>query len=347
MIRFSAVVPTDVDLYLDLSEWQEDPARSGGFGTAWFSSGAEGYILKRLHDNVSRVESLRKKAECAGHARAIITRLTDIIERDGANRPSAFVRAMCETLRDTVTTHVGYDQESQGIFLYQKLARGKSMEETFLEDEPDWDERVKIAKNFVSAMVALRRCSVIHLDCRPVNVFVDREDAFTKVTLIDLDGCGVLNDQGTLRTKDSWNVRPATLGNLAQEIHPIWFPFDASWQSPISGNFKYAERWSVLNETWRILSWSRMTALGWLGECSELLDGFDRVREMCESDDQADTVPERNIHWHECQRSLHSELAPLLGEGLRHTQTTRWEEFGLGDGSMQADQFFESLAAAT
>jgi hypothetical protein len=88
---------------------------------------------------------------------------------------------MCETLRDTVTTHVGYDQQSQRIFLYQKLARGQSMEEAFLEDEPLWSERVTIAKNFVSAMVALRRCSVIHLDCRPINVFVDREDAFTRL----------------------------------------------------------------------------------------------------------------------------------------------------------------------
>ena len=348
LIRFSAVAPTDSDVYLDLSDWREDPGKSGGFGTAWFSSAVEGHILKRLHENISRVESLKKKKECAEHARAIITRLTDIIECDGVNRPSAFVRAMCETLRDTVTTHVGYDQESQGLFLYQKLARGKSLEETFLESEPDWGERVKIAKNFVSAMVALRRCNVVHLDCRPVNVFVDRADVFTKVTLIDLDGCGVLNGLGTARTQDSWSVRPATLGNLAQDIHPIWFPFDASWQLPVSGNFKFAERWRVLSETWRILSWSRMTALGWLeGDWSELIERFERVREMCQPCDLGKTVTEKHARWLECQRPFHSVLAPRVIEALNETQWTQWEEFGLSDGSMQAEQFLESLAAAT
>jgi hypothetical protein len=151
-----------------------------------------------------------------------------------------------------------------------------------------------------------------------------------------------------MQVKDSWNIRPATLG-LPQEIHPIWFPFAASWQSPVSGNFKYAERWRVLYETWRILSWSRMTALGWLlGECAELLDGFDRVRQMCESElNPESTVAEKNGWWRECQRLLHAELARSVCDGLRHTRSTRWEEFGLGDGSRQADQFFESLAAAT
>ena len=322
---------------------------SGGFGTAWFNPDTPGYILNRLHGTVPRVDSLRRKAECAGHALAIITRLTEIIDRDDLKKPSRFVKAMCKTLLDTVTTHVGYDQGSQGIFLYQKLASGKSLDETFLDEEPDWAERVAIAKNFVSAMVALRRCNVVHLDCRPVNVFVDRNDPHTKVTLIDLDGCGVLNEKASAGANDSWSVQPGTLGgDLNQEVRPIWFPFDATWQSPNSGNFKYAERWSVLNETWRILSWSRMTALGWLnGDYSPLLDGFTRVREMWASGVPAETVQDKHRLWADCQRALHSELAPLIGEGLRETHGTLWDEFGLGDGSAEADEFFESLAAAT
>src|ERR1035437_8547092 len=122
MIRFSPVIPTEAELLIDLSRWREDVGRSGGFGTAWFNPDTPGDILNRLHGTVPRVDSLRRKAECAGHARAIIPRLTEIIDRDDLKKPSRFVKAMCKTLLDTVTTHVSYDQGSQGILLYQKLA---------------------------------------------------------------------------------------------------------------------------------------------------------------------------------------------------------------------------------
>ena len=349
MIRFSAVVPSEPDILIDLADWQEDPGKSGGFGTAWFNSTVTTHILKRLHDEIPRTESLRKKSECAGHARAIITRLTEIIEREGQKAPRPFVKAMCETLRDTVTTHVGYDLDARRIFLYQKIAQGTSMEEAFLDEEPEWAERVKIAKNFVAAMVALRRCSVVHLDCRPVNVFVDRNDPYTKVTLIDLDGCGVISSGGSAEAKDSWDVRPTTFGVPTQDIRPIWFPFDASWQSPVSGNFKYAERWSVVNETWRILSWSRISALGWLsGDYGPLIDGFSTVREDFDLNGrELDDIPARYELWRECQHAIHSELAPLVGEALEETRELRWDEFGLGDGSEDANTFLESLAGAT
>src|SRR5262245_60882873 len=100
-------------------------------------------------------------------------------------------------------------------------------------------------------MVALGRCGVVHLDCSPDNVFVDTDDRF-HVTLIDLDGCGVLAGLVNGHRPDDWAIAPMTLGR-PDETRPLWFPSDPEWQAPLSGSFRFAERWCVVNEVWRIL----------------------------------------------------------------------------------------------
>ena len=342
MIRLSPVVPTASDLSIDLEQWQEDASRSGAFGTTWVSPDHSGHILKRLHDKVPRVESLRRKRECAAHARSIIIRLTEIV----GSSPTRFVTAMCERLRNSVTTHVGYDPGMESIFLYQRLAPGCSLEEVFLEEEPEWSERVRIAQAFASAMVTLRRCNVIHLDCRPVNVFVDRTEFTPKITLIDLDGCGVLADNAADAWQDSWSIRPETFG--IPDLRPIWFPFDASWQMPRAGNFKFAERWQVLGEVWRILSWSRITTLGWLSASHvELFDGFDRVRSLFDGDKGIDTMAGRQAQWDACKEVVQSELAVRVNDAISETVEIDWEDYGLSDGTIECNTFLDSLAGAS
>lgn len=295
----------------DLGQW-DISIGDGGFAEARGNAADPDHVLKRMNESVAYTDAIGKMRQLATHAKVVGKRLDDIL----ADKPKPFVRRVCQSLRDTLSTHVGYEDEH--IYLYQKKAAGTSLRQWLAEDAPPWRDRVLIAKNFASAMVALRRCAVVHLDCSPDNVFIER-DRRMSVTLIDLDGCGVLPpgyDDGP--PADNWALAPMTLGR-PDEIRPIWFPCDADWQSPWSGNFKYAERWCVINEVWRILSWGG-TALFWLdASFNDLFDGYDALRQVYR--ERAAGMALATHDKHEllalCQRETKQRLQGLLTKAVR------------------------------
>jgi len=196
-------------------------------------------------------------------------------------------------------------------------------------------------------MVALRRCNVVHLDQRPVNVFVVPGSPNGQVTLIDLDGCGVLHSQAVGEYRDEWQTPPATMGRAEDMAKPLWYPFDPTWQGPLSGNFKFAERWCVINETWKILSWG-MTALGWIEpNHDELLEGAAKVQEMFKAG--VDHLPpdRRAGYLATCQLAIARELNAVTQAVANHTRSLKWAEYNVGNGSPEDEEFFRQLGLAT
>jgi hypothetical protein len=267
------VLGTGSNITVDLVQWGAGLG-GGGFAEAFSSAANPDHVLKRMHEEVAQTNAIGKMKQLSAHARAMGTRLDGIL----ATPPSPWVGRVCRSLRDTLTTHIGYSNEDKRVYLYQRRAIGASVRDLLARDVPRWRDRVQMAKNFAAAMVALGRCNVVHLDCSPDNVFVEPGDRFN-VTLIDLDGCGVLADNEAGNRRDAWAIAPMTLGR-PDETRPIWFPHNPEWQTPLAGSFKFAERWCVINEVWRILSWGS-TALFWLDETyNDLFLGYQNVADM-------------------------------------------------------------------
>ena len=290
-------------LYLNQTDWCENLG-SGGFASAQGNPKDPSRVLKKLHLKVAYIDALPTMTILAIHSATMQTRLRDILLND----PPPLVRRVCSSLLSTLTTHVGYHEDS--IYLLQNKAHGLALRSLVNNEEPPaWPSRIRIAKNLASAMAALRRCGVVHLDCSPDNVFVGPQPSYN-VTLIDLDGCGVLAG-GLGVSQDKWKIAPMTLGR-SDEIYPVWFPIDPSWQRPLSGNFKFAERWVLISEIWRILSWGG-TAMFWLDEqFNELFEAFDVVRQNFSS-----RIRENNS----CEFLKENERAALLNECINEARS--------------------------
>ena len=200
-------------LEIDLDDWSESIGE-GGFGVAFANGSDPNGVLKCMEGVIKRIDAQPMMLKLSRHAKVMTERLSQIISDTGT---PPFARSACQTLLTTITTHVGYEESEGRIYLYQCRAPGKSLESLLQGDAPDWADRVRIAKNFASMMVALRRCNVVHIDQRPVNVFVDTNAPTLQVTLIDLDGCGVLHDQLTGARRDDWQTKPKTSSQLVQK----------------------------------------------------------------------------------------------------------------------------------
>src|SRR4051794_40637072 len=233
-MRMWPVLGTGTEIALDLAQWNEGLG-GGGFAEALSSIAHSDHVLKRMHEEVVFQNAIGKMNQLSGHAKVMGTRLDGIL----ANSSKPWVEYVCRSLRDTLTTHIGYSDQDRHIYLYQRRAGGSSLRQLLASDPPPWRYRVQMAKNFAAAMVALGRCRVVHLDSSPDNVFVETADR-CKVTLIDLDGCGVLASNEDGNRQDIWAIAPMTLGR-PDETRPIWFPCDPEWQTPLAGSFKFAE----------------------------------------------------------------------------------------------------------
>jgi hypothetical protein len=330
-------------LEIDLDDWSESIGE-GGFGVAFVNRNDPGAILKCMDGVIASVDAQPTMLKLSRHAKVMTERLSQIISDTGT---PGFARSACQTLLTTITTHVGYEPSQGRIYLYQRRAPGCSLASLLSRDPPDWRDRLRIAKNFSSVMVALRRCNVVHLDQRPVNVFVSSDSPAWQVTLIDLDGCGVLHDQRAGESLDEWQTPPATMGRAEDMAKPLWFPFDPTWQGPLSGNFKFAERWCVINEMWKILSWG-MPALGWIeAEHDDLLDGAQRVQEMFKAGVNHLPADRHAEHLVTCQRAIARELSGVTQAATIHTRSLKWAEYNVGSGSPEDDTFFRNLGLAT
>jgi hypothetical protein len=187
-------------------------------------------------------------------------------------------------------------------------------------------------------------------DCSPDNVFIQARERF-RVTLIDLDGCGVLarNDLGGRR--DTWDIAPMTLGRI-DETRPIWFPLNPEWQMPLSGYFKFAERWCVINEVWRVLSWGG-TALFWLDDSfNDLFVGYEKVADMFRERSAHHTLPGATLDANtkrellaSCQRDVGSQLQRLWRRALNVGIDP--ESVGLGPDPGPDQEFLVEFARLT
>lgn len=332
---------------LDLDHWVEEIG-DGGFGVALGCAAEPTYVLKRMDGEVPARDAIPAMQRITKHARVMADRLTGIIDDQ---RTGWFARTQCQRLLSTVTSHVGYSTHDQRIYLFQRRAQGRSLASVLHElydEPPDLPWRIEIAKNFASAMYALRRCNVVHLDCRPVNVFVDSASPSPVVTLIDLDGCGVLRAWNPNDNWDDWEIPPMTMGRPQEMILPIWFPWDPAWQTPLAGQFKFAERWCVLSEVWKILSWG-MPALGWLDqdEHEPLLGGAMRVRELYTAGAPTCLPGQHQRFAMRCQDRVGFELKEAFQAAMEHTTSLTWADYGLGQGSTMEERFFCELGCHT
>ncbi len=327
---------------IDLDKWT-DRIGDGGFAIAFGCSEDTQHVLKCMDDEVSMFDAKSAMLRISNHARVMTDRLAHIVSDTGT---IPFARAICHTLLSTITTHVGYCGATKRIYLFQAKAPGQSLESALKGDTPDWNARLRIATNFAKVMVALRRCNVVHLDCRPVNVFVDMSSDEFRVTLIDMDGCGVLRDRNSTEFQDDWQTPPYTMGRAEDMCRPVWFPWDPTWQTPWAGQFKFAERWCVINEIWKILSWGT-PALGWLEpQHDPLNEAHAKVHAMFNAG--AAYLPDRRQDYlYDCHRAIINELRDVFKSAIGHTKSIHWEEYGFGSGSPQCEEFFAEFAMAT
>lgn len=327
---------------IDLNKWI-DHLGDGGFAIALGCPGEPHHVLKCMDDEVSMFDAKSAMGRISNHARVMANRLSNIVSDSGT---IPFARATCQTLLSTITTHVGYRPETKRIYLFQAKAPGQSLESALNGDPPGWIGRLLIALNFAKVMVALRRCNVVHLDCRPVNVFVDLSTNDMKVTLIDMDGCGVLLDRTSGEFHDRWQTPPVTMGRAEDMCRPVWYPWDPTWQMPFSGHFKFAERWCVINEIWKILSWGN-PALSWLApEHDALNDAHEKVQEMFKAG-EAYLPGLKQEYLDNCHRAIANEMKEVLKSAIAHTKSIRWADYGFGSGSPQCESFFSEFGLAT
>ena len=258
MINGSEKILVDVD--------ETHPINSGGFGTIFAVRDDDSVLVKRIelsppavvgdaNTYVAHIHTTRRRLVDAMHAKLAITR---------SPRSREFIERSTNQMLEALSTHWAFDHDKlalTSVWFRQNVAPGKALVELFAEPAPPPEVRVLIARGLVNRMETLRHAGLVHLDCVADNIFVDRDDL--RVTLIDLDGCGIIRrDQG--RDVDEWEHPPLTLGKPQIVRSPPWYPLPGSTFGPISGNFILAERWVVIGTVIRILSWNQCNMLGWL-----------------------------------------------------------------------------------
>lgn len=339
--------PTDQsphDIVIDVDDWTQRLG-DGGFAIAYGCAKDPRHVLKCIDEDINYIDAVSKMRKTSTHASVMSKRLTQIMTAPGA---TDFARETSQTLLNTITTHVGYSKKKQRIYLYQLKAAGQSLESALCGVTPPWADCTRIALSFVKVMASLGRCKVVHLDCRPVNVFVDMAAPKFPVSLIDMDGCGVLstNDDDW---QDAWETPPTTMGTIDQMLRPIWFPIDPGWQAPLAGKFIFAEKWCVINEVWKILSWNSVHALGWLKpEHDVLYDAFNDVKKMYAA--RANYLPRNQpsqAELNDCSSTISRQFNDVFTDALTHTQSIRWVDYGIGTGDVHEDRFLTEFAVYT
>lgn len=328
---------------LDFSAWRAS-GDGGGFGQTFICADDPSHILKRLHLPVPRISSLRERTSRAAHSRKMAAELARIANEPGQH---PYVVEQCLRLKGSLSTHIGWSAQDERVLLYQPKAQGRDLNEILLlesDEPPTWFERLRLAKNFVGAMGALSRSRVVHLDCDPTNIFVDKDQSSWPVTLIDLDGCGIprLFERG----ESEWQTPPDTLGKLTSDWRPVWFPFDASWQAPVRGNFLFAQSWCVLLEVWRCFTWGCGTLVFW--HDLDISNPYSLVRNLFESESRGREPIEYYQVWTYCQQAVADQLATHIGDAYESAFRTDWgRDFGIGSGSERDNEILSHMAAVT
>lgn len=335
---------------------EDQPVETGGYGAIYTVDGIPNIVVKRL--DVDPPKPLTAIREYTAHITVTRQRLESILkEEKRLPAPRAFIiEFITEILAYSLSTHctcdLTADMQIRAVWLLQQRASGKSLWEHFrVTRTPTPFTRRRIAKHFLRRMRTLRRADLVHLDCVPRNIFYDY--AIDKLTMIDLDGCGIVSRS---HGGESWDYPPVTLGRLREIRLPPWYPQPGVLTSPRRGNYVFAERWVVLDTLIRILTWDKVDILGWVEDSqtrSALGNAYKSIAVELEAFRNANADNGAaflwwNTAWQERLRALSVELR----NAMPHQEEVYWADRGhptcmayFADVAQEA--FFEPQALST
>ncbi len=241
------------------------PDGYGGFGSVYPVVGHPGFVAKRIEMGVPvPLGDLRKYTV---HVTETRTRFEAILN----SNPIPFVRQIIGEILESLAIGWSVDLTKEGriavLWFLQRRAHGRPLRQCFADEPPPIAVRKRIARAVVGRIRTLRRTDLVHLDCVDDNIFLDvRKNGHPRVTLIDLDGSGVIrrSEADATSPADTWIHKPFTLGHVSTVRVPVWYPQVGVEAGPRSGNYLYGERWVVLDTIIRILTWNRYSILSWL-----------------------------------------------------------------------------------
>lgn len=311
---------------------------SGAFGAVYEPLNDPGFVVKKIP--LEMPEPVGNIPRHVAHIKTTRARLLEIhAQEEGRRRPSRFiVDSIDELIRHSLATHWCFDRSNMtitAVWYRQRKAPGRELIRAFHDAVPPPPTRIAIARNLVARMRTLRRSDLAHLDCVPDNIFVDGDF----VTLIDLDGCGVIRRKNGAEPSDDWDYYPMTLGHLGAVRPPPWYPQPGIDLQPRSGNYLFAERWVVMDTIIRILTWNELPgALSWLAPSvqRQLVGGYASVGRELATLRQAGEHVDSGV-W---RRVVHRVLNDL------RTSVGRLSDVGLSPKYPHCLESFASLAQA-
>ncbi len=233
---------------------------SGGQGRVCRASvnGNDSYCVKELPDVHRPADVHRQLAIFANLARYLDSRIRLLDSGDA-------IRRSLETLRAYTPTHATYDALDRSgpkcLLLLRRYSDGGSLQSLTATPRPPAQARFEIARRLVRLLTTLELNGFVHLDVYPDNVLVKIENGFVReVTLIDLEGAGLLNRDAEARYGshvDTWVTEPSAFGKPNLWLLPAWYPRpDAGAVSaPFSGNYRSAARWQAICIALFALTW--------------------------------------------------------------------------------------------
>lgn len=331
---------------------EDQPWESGGFGTI-FTVDKPGVVVKRI--DVEPPRPLAAIRDYTAHITVTRDRLDAILseERKRAVPRRFILDYITEILDYSLSTHWACDISDLhivAVWLLQRRAAGVSLREYFDNLPSPLTEAVskRIAKHVVRRMRTLRRADLVHLDCVHENIFYDA--ARDKVTMIDLDGCGIVRRRGQAtpmrsfsRTDDDWESAPLTLGHTSHVRMPPWYPQPGVPCGPRQGNYLFAERWVLLDTIIRVLTGGRANVLSWLEDAARkdlglayrsITRDLDRMRAIGTEGNEVVTL------WSEAWQKTLRRLEALYRSGLQPFT----ERFCIARGYPPSVAFFGELA---
>ncbi|MCA0215558.1 MAG: hypothetical protein LCH79_20600 [Proteobacteria bacterium] len=312
----------------------------GGFGSVYEVVGDLGLIAKR---NDMRVDGKPAAISAArariyqDHVRVALESLkrakTQFFSADSETIKGQIRKFVDEFIDNSLSSHYSYEYNQENnvdaVWFLQRQAEGKDLRQHFKDDRNvfDFEDRLAVARDFLTRMRTLRRGRLVHLDCTVDNIRVDKKAG--RLVLIDLDGCGVEQDADTLggarAGTDTWRVAPMTLGKKGVVRRPPWYPQAGLKCGPKDGNYLFAERWVALDTIIRILTWGEFNILSWLpGDVrASLAAGYGEVEKACAAAAPIDVPKWVDASTEEIRRQWN-----LYGAGIKPVDADFWLERG-------------------
>ncbi len=264
----------------------ENVIASGGYGSIYNVPNDPTVVVKKL--DMEPTLPLGDLNQYLAHISVTKDRMQRIIDEENinSNKRQFIIDSVKEILDYSLSTHFYCDHTNfkiSAIWFLQKKAIGKRLTDHFVDEPmPSEDIRKRIARDVVTRMRTLRRADLVHLDCVEDNIMY--ESSQHKVTVIDLDGCGIINRPDPLKnngvSSDQWSFRPLTIGKTKLMKLPPWYPQAGVESNPRRGYYLFAERWVILDTIINILTWRKMGILSWFNDVTMRKDIGNSYKEI-------------------------------------------------------------------